>query len=128
MTTDSSKSNFFIAWLGLFTSFGTILCCALPSLLVALGMGASFAGFIGVFPQVVWLSENKGLVFLLSGIMISISLLLTYINKNAPCHVDERQRWACTVARKWSLYIGIMSALFWLSGFIVAFVLPFLVR
>ena len=31
-------------YLSLFTSFGTVFCCALPSLLVSIGMGAAFAG------------------------------------------------------------------------------------
>ena len=32
--------------LSLFTSVGTLLCCALPALLVTLGMGAALAGFV----------------------------------------------------------------------------------
>ena len=30
-----------LSYISLFTSFGTLLCCALPSLLVLLGLGAS---------------------------------------------------------------------------------------
>src|SRR5690554_6312437 len=105
---EMSWKSFWISWLGLFTSFGTILCCALPSLLVTLGLGASMAGFVGAFPQVVWLSEHKGLVFGFSGVMIFVSLLITYLNQNAPCPIDERQRAACLIARKWSLRIGVL--------------------
>jgi len=48
-----------LAFLSLFTSLGTLLCCALPALFVAIGMGAAFAGLVGAVPQIVWLSEKK---------------------------------------------------------------------
>lgn len=124
MQNEMSWKSFWISWLGLFTSFGTILCCALPSLLVTLGLGASVAGFVGVFPQVVWLSENKVIVFSISGILILISLIITHLNRNAPCPIDEKQRAACLMARKWSLRLGIFSAILWVTGFLFAFLLP----
>ena len=35
-----------VGYLGLFSSFGTLVCCAIPSALVLLGFGASLAGFL----------------------------------------------------------------------------------
>ena len=35
-----------LSYLSLFTSFGTLLCCALPSLLVLVGLGATVASFL----------------------------------------------------------------------------------
>lgn len=35
-----------LGYLSLFTSLGTLLCCALPSLLVALGLGATVASVV----------------------------------------------------------------------------------
>jgi len=49
--------------LSLFTSVGTLLCCALPALLVTLGMGAALAGFVGAAPWVTAVSDYKGIVF-----------------------------------------------------------------
>ena len=114
------------SYLSLFTSFGTVFCCALPSLLVSVGMGAAFAGLIGVFPQIVWLSENKILVFSLSGILILISCRLLYINRYAPCPIDPDQAKACAVSRKWSLRAIILSAILWVCGFFFAFLTPLL--
>ena len=45
--------------LSLFASSSTLVCCALPALLVALGAGAALSSLVSVFPQVVWLSEHK---------------------------------------------------------------------
>ena len=69
----TSKGNKFFSWLGLFSSFGTLICCAIPSTLVLLGFGATLASFLGNFPQLIWLSENKGLVFGVSFVMLGIS-------------------------------------------------------
>ena len=114
------------SYLSLFTSFGTILCCALPSLLVSIGMGAIVAGFVGAFPQIVWLSENKILVFSLSGILILISCGLLYINRSASCPIDPNQAKACAVSRKWSIRIVALSTILWVCGFFFAFLAPFI--
>ena len=110
-------------WLSLFASSGTLVCCALPSLFVALGMGATLAGFISAFPQLIWLSKYKVLVFSLSGFLILFSLFLQYKARNQPCPVDEAQARACTTSRKWSLWISIFSAVVWMVGDFFAFVI-----
>ncbi|MCY4321647.1 MAG: hypothetical protein OXC37_04520 [Bdellovibrionaceae bacterium] len=114
----------FASYLSLFTSFGTLFCCALPSLLVAIGMGATFAGLIGIVPQLVWLSENKILIFSLSGILILISSILIYLNRSASCPIDPEQAKACASSRKWSIRIVILSSVFWFFGFVFAFLVP----
>ena len=56
--------------LSLFTSLSTLICCAIPSLLVILGFGAVFSSLISFFPQIIWLSENKIIVFIISGFLL----------------------------------------------------------
>ena len=56
----------FIPSIILFTSFGTLVCCALPALMVTLGMGTSLAGFIGMFPSVTFISDYKEPIFIIS--------------------------------------------------------------
>ena len=41
--------------LTLFGSFSTLLCCALPALLVSLGAGAVTIGLVSAVPQLIWL-------------------------------------------------------------------------
>lgn len=122
----SDQKGLFASYLSLFTSFGTILCCALPTLLVSIGMGATFAGLIGLFPQIVWLSENKAMVFAFSAIMITISFLIIYFNRNAPCPIDPAKARACKFGRRWSLRIAFISLFFWVLGFFFAFLAPLL--
>lgn len=112
------------SYLSLFTSFGTVFCCALPSLLVSIGMGATFAGLVGVFPQIVWLSESKILVFSLSGILILVSCRLLYINRYSSCPIEPDQARACAISRKWSIRAVVLSAVLWIGGFFFAFLAP----
>jgi hypothetical protein len=69
-------------YLSLFTSFGTLLCCALPSLLVLLGVGATVASFLSAVPWLVAMSRHKNWVFAISGLLIGGNLL--YVFQIAP--------------------------------------------
>jgi hypothetical protein len=59
--------------LSLFTSGGTLICCALPALLVAVGAGAALSSLVSVFPQLVWLSEHKVWVFGVAGAALAVA-------------------------------------------------------
>ncbi|PHS69828.1 MAG: hypothetical protein COB22_08440, partial [Cycloclasticus sp.] len=66
----SSKNSSTSSWLTLFASSTTFICCVLPLLLVGLGMGASVAFLTSSFPQLIWLSEHKNWVFLMSAVVL----------------------------------------------------------
>lgn len=112
----------FISWFGLFSSFGTLLCCALPSTLVLLGFGATMASFLGNFPQLIWLSENKEIVFGLSFLMLGLSYVGQKYAQTQACPIDKRED--CESTKSWS------KPIFWASfsinvvGAFYAFVLP----
>lgn len=67
-----------LGYLSLFTSFGTLLCCALPSLLVLVGLGATVASLLAAAPWLVTLSHHKNWVFLIAGVLISANFVYTY--------------------------------------------------
>lgn len=112
----------FISWFGLFSSFGTLLCCALPSTLVLLGFGATMASFLGNFPQLIWLSENKEIVFGLSFLMLGLSYVGQKYAQTQACPIDKKED--CESTKSWS------KPIFWASfsinviGAFYAFVLP----
>ena len=58
-----------LSLLSLFSSGGTLVCCALPALLVSLGAGAVMASVVSSVPQIVWFSEHKLGVFIFAGVM-----------------------------------------------------------
>lgn len=98
------------------------MCCALPSLLVVLGMGATMAGLVSAVPQLVWVSQYKGIVFTVSGFLILASGLVLYIQRSAPCPIDVDQARACMRARKASVYATAFSGVLWLVGAFFAFI------
>ena len=122
--TAQSRSSFFTSLLSLFASSSTLICCALPALLVALGAGAALSGLVGAFPQIVWLSEHKVGLFVFAGLMLAASGALQWVNRNAPCPVDPALRNACLRTRKVSLRVYWVSVGIYLLGGFFAFVLP----
>jgi mercuric ion transport protein len=98
----------------LFTSFGTLLCCALPSLLVLLGLGATVASFLSALPWLVSLSHHKNWVFLVTGVLIGGNFLYVYVlaphwqGNGGACPADAPQ--ACAKASRMS------RAALWTSG------------
>ena len=105
----------------LFTSVGTLICCALPALLVTLGAGAALAGLVTAVPQLVWLSEHKKAVFLISGLMIALAGFMRYQTRNAPCPIDPHQAQTCARMRKISGVIYAVSVAVYAVGFFFAF-------
>ncbi len=112
--------------LSIFTSAGTLVCCALPALLVTLGAGATLASLVGAFPQLVWLSEHKVLVFGVAGLMLALAGYFQWRARFLPCPADPRLAAACGRQRRISRWIyGISVALYLIGGFF-AFVAPVL--
>jgi hypothetical protein len=60
----------------LFTSTSTLICCALPALLVAVGAGAALSSLVSAVPQLVWISEHKTPVFAFAGAMLLLAGLI----------------------------------------------------
>lgn len=111
-----------ISYLSLFTSFGTLLCCAIPSTLVLLGLGASLAGFLGEFPQLIWLSENKEIVFGLSFFILGISFFAQKFSASRTCPIDKREN--CEATKDWSRPLLYVTLGINVIGAFYAFILP----
>ncbi len=118
------NGNLFTSILTLFASSSTLLCCAIPALLVALGAGATLSTFISVFPKIVWVSEHKVEVFIFAGVMLTISGYMQWRGRSAPCPIDPVLLDACMRTRKASLTVYLISLLVYLTGGWFAFVQP----
>lgn len=110
--------------LTLFSSFSTLFCCALPALFVALGAGAALAGVVTNVPQLVWISEHKLGLFLFAGVMLTLSGILRYCSRHAPCPTDPAKAHACTKLRKTGGMIYGASLAIYITGLFFAFVAP----
>jgi len=117
-----SLKDLAIPTLSLFTSASTLICCAVPALLVTIGAGASLAGFMGAFPELAILSKNKEILFAAAGIMLIAAGIMRYRARNAPCPIDAAQAKACIRLRKISAWIYYISVSLYLIGFFFAFI------
>ena len=120
------KTPFFSSLVTLFASSSTLVCCAIPALLVSLGAGAALASLVAVFPQIVWISENKEIIFLISTVLMLIGGIVQWRNRYAPCPIDPKLRQACLRTRKFSLGIYLISLVLLMIGGWFAFIQPLL--
>ncbi|MGH6623220.1 MAG: hypothetical protein ACREBN_04575 [Burkholderiaceae bacterium] len=110
----------------LLTSTGTLVCCAIPALLVAVGAGAVLASAVSAFPALVWLSEYKALVFGAAGLMLAAAGALQWRARSLPCPADPAQAATCIRTRRVSGAVYLFSVVVFLVGAFFAFGLPLL--
>ncbi|MEZ5318163.1 MAG: hypothetical protein R2752_12240 [Vicinamibacterales bacterium] len=116
-----------LGFLSLFTSFGTLICCALPALLVLVGLGASVASALSAAPWLVSLSRNKAWVFAGAGVLIGLNVAYVYgfapglRTRGAGCLQGDSR--ACGVADRMSRVMLWSSAVTYVAGVLVAYVL-----
>ncbi|WP_159518586.1 hypothetical protein [Sunxiuqinia indica] len=116
------KSDF-VSIASLFTSFSTLLCCALPALLVTLGMGAVVAGLVSDLPWLVTLSKYKEWTFIIAGTLIGFNFWLFYGRKrNQVCEVNEYgNETACDTTARWSKVILWISVGIYFAGLFMTY-------
>jgi len=122
-----------LSYLSLFTSLGTLLCCALPSLLVLFGLGATVASVLSEAPWLVALSHHKNWVFIVAGLLISGNFLYVYAiapriqAQSGAC--EPNGPGACRTAGRVSRVVLWCSAGLYMIGCFSAYLLgPILVR
>src|SRR5437588_6521955 len=130
VSTTGARRSGFLNYLSLFTSLSTLLCCALPSLLVLFGLGATVASLLSALPWLVALSRHKAWTFTISGVLIALSFLNMYWllpRYNRVCSADDPS--ACVQASRLSKVLLWISAAIYAAGFFVAYALgPILTR
>ena len=127
-----AKRAALLNYFSLFSSFSTLVCCALPSILVLLGMGTAVASLLSAAPWLVSLSRHKVWTFSIAGILIACSFVMTYVI--APrlrgveaCDADDPT--TCGEVSRLSKVLLWSSALIYSGGFFVAYLLgPILER
>ncbi len=109
-------------WLALAASGSTLVCCALPALLVSLGAGAVLASLVSTFPALIWLSQHKLALFIGAGLMLAVGGWLQ--SRPASCPLDPELARACARYKRISRGVYLASLAVYLIGGFFAYLLP----
>ena len=117
-----------LSWLSVFTSSSTLVCCALPALMVAIGAGAALSGLVSAVPQLVWLSEHKGPLFAGAGVLLAAAGVLQWRARQAlVCPTDPALAASCETTKDISIVVWWISVTVYLIGAFFAFAAPLLI-
>ncbi len=108
------------AWLVLFTSSTTLLCCALPILLVSLGLGAVSASLFANLPFLVTLVQYKAWMFAASGAVLALTAWLLF-RSGRVCPADLGLAAQCEKVHRWNTRFFWASVGIWGIGFATAY-------
>jgi hypothetical protein len=120
------RRNAWLAFTALLASTGTLVCCVLPAVMVAVGAGAALAGLVSAVPQLVWLSEHKAFVFGLAALLLGVAGAALWRARRVPCPVDPALARACIRLRALSAGLYAIAVVAFVLGATFAFVLPHL--
>ena len=125
-TQNPDRRSAMLSYFSLFTSLSTLLCCAIPSLLVLFGLGASVASMLAFTPWLVTLSRHRVWTFSVSGTLIGLSFVNTYylvprLPGSDVCDAGDGS--ACRNASRVSKVLLWVSAGVYAVGFFVAYAL-----
>ena len=111
-----------VSFITLFASLSTVVCCALPITLVAVGMGASLAGFLSFFPSFIVISKYKNEVFILAASLLIFSFYVYWTGRKNSCPADQRQARLCSKLRFINKIFLFASLILYVTGFFFAFI------
>jgi hypothetical protein len=121
---DADGRNVGVALGALLASSATLLCCVLPAVLVSLGAGATLVSIVSAFPQLVWLSERKSVVFAIAALLLAGGACLLWRARSLPCPANADAARACGRLRRISSGLYVAALALFLLGATVTYLLP----
>ena len=120
----NKKETSHVGIISLLASSTTLICCALPALLVTLGAGATLASLTNIFPQLIVISHYK--VSISIGTLLILFIAGIFIKKaeSLPCPVDPMLRDICLKTRKRSKVMFYTSVIIFLLASFFTYLLP----
>lgn len=109
-------------WMTLFITSGTLLCCAIPVLLVSMGFGAVVASLNYNIPGLTFLAEHKLWTLSISALLL---LFLAWIiwRPNQSCPADAQLAIYCQNSKRLNQRIFWLSVVIWVIGFFFSILL-----
>ncbi|SMF23086.1 hypothetical protein [Pseudogulbenkiania subflava] len=117
---ESTARGTTLHWLALLSSSGTLVCCAVPILLVSIGLGATVATMTSALPLLVTLAAHKAWLFAGSAMLLALAGYATFRTGRA-CPADPTLAAACQRAQRLSVRLFWLSLAIWGIGFLTAY-------
>ena len=111
-----------LSWITLLASTGTLLCCALPILLVSLGFGAVVATLTSSLPGLVILAAYKAWMFSGTALLLGVTAWVLWVRPQQ-CPNDPELAARCAQAHAWNSRVLWMAAVVWGVGCTSAYLL-----
>lgn len=118
---EAGKNSLLLSMLTLASSSGTLVCCALPIILVSVGLGSVGAALNMEWPFLNSLAEYKIWIFIVSGGLLLFSTWQLYVTRNT-CPADPKLAVACARIKKLTAKLLIVAGVIWTIGFIAAYI------
>ena len=112
------------SFIALFASSSTLICCAIPALLVLLGAGAALANLVNFFPIFITLSKHKVYITIIALVTLGLTGYHNYKTYNLPCPADPILGKKCLSMRKMSLYIYLLSVFVFIFATVFTYAIP----
>lgn len=116
-----SRPDLGLGFVALFATTGTLLCCALPIALVAIGLGSTVAAITSKLPVLVTLSSYH--VWIFAGSAIVLVLATWSVLRARDCPVDPVLADRCQQANSLAKRILVVALLLWLTGLFFTYLL-----
>ena len=107
--------------LALFASLATLLCCALPIIFVALGLGSAVAAITLKMPFLVALSSYHMWMFGCSAVLMGLGGWFIWNKKDCPS--DPQLAAACNRADAWAKLFIVFAVIIWVTGMFFTYLL-----
>ena len=111
-------------FISLFASSSTLICCALPSVFIVIGAGATFASIISIFPFLIVISKYKVSITLVSLLILVFAGYINYRTYYLPCPADPELGRICLQTRKRSRSIYYFSVILFTFATIFTYFIP----
>lgn len=126
LTDKNYLKDHILPFFSLFTSLSTIFCCALPIILVSIGMGATFASLSANFPFINIAAKYSLAIFVITAILLILSGYFIFI-KPQTCPIDKKLAEICIKTKKINKIIWLFSVIIFALSVFFKYVLILLV-
>ncbi len=108
----------------LFASTTTLICCALPIVLVSIGLGSVVASIYGEhLPFLRWFGLHDHFVFGITSLILCVGAW-TLFRPGRMCPTDPELAKACNTAHIWNVRFLKAAVLIWCVGAFATFIMP----